>query len=595
MAAGLQQTLRLRGRSARAGLILALVAVASPMAASSAHAIEPFTDGSAALVNGSMTSGVALGITDMNNDGLDDIVRLDDTQFLEIEYQQLDGSFERYEFGEVGGSSWSLSLGDVNNDGYTDIFTGGAYNGLKVLTASADGTTFTSVTLETPPDSPGFPPPGVFLQCSNFVDIDNDGSLDVFACHDNGLSAPYSNDGTGEFTYAPGLISAVSTIPSDNSGNYGSIWSDYDNDGDLDLYIAKCSLGNNDPLSGRRTNLLFRNEGNGNWTEVAESAGLRPLAQSWSLDFGDIDNDGDFDAFLINHDQLSILYRNDGPGEAIGTFTEITASAGIAADLGSMGNGIQNHFEDFDNDGFIDLLVTGNDGQHRLFMNNGDLTFTRAVDPFPTGGLGIHSAVVGDLNNDGQMDVLAGFAFSYNSPSDNPDRLLLNPGNDNNWIAFRLHGDQSNRSAVGARIEITGPWGTQVREVRAGESYGISNTLMRHFGLGSVEAIDTVTISWPSGQVDTFDYAAVNTVHDVMEGCPETFYADGDGDGFGDARITAEGCVAPEGYVVLGTDCDDADENNFPGNPEVCDTADNNCNGEADEDVECSGTSSGGG
>ncbi len=583
----------LRPVLARAAAVLALVALASPLSPTTAHAIEPFEDGSAALANGNLSSGVAMGVADMNNDGLDDIVRLGDTQFLEVEYQQPDGSFELYDYGSIDGSSWSLSLGDVNNDGFVDIFTGGAYDGLKVITASADGTEFSTVVLETPPDTPGFPPPGVFLQCSNFADIDNDGALDIFACHDDGLAAPYQNDGTGDYSYDVGLISAASTIPSDNSGNYGSIWSDYDNDGDVDLYIAKCRLGVNDPLSGQRTNLLFRNDGDGNWTEVAESAGLRPLAQSWSLDFGDIDNDGDFDAFLINHDQLSQLFRNDGAG-AGWTFTDITDSSGIGADIGSMGEGIQNHFEDFDSDGFIDLLVTGRNGEHRLYMNQGDSTFVPEANPFPTGGPGVQSAVVGDFNNDGHMDVLAGFATGYNNPSNNPDRIFLNPGTDNNWIAFRLEGDASNRSAVGARIEITGPWGTQVREVRAGEGYGITNTTLRHFGLGTEEGVQGVTITWPSGQVDSFDYAAINTVHHVTEGCPDEFYADTDGDGFGDARSTSGGCVPPEGFVTDATDCADDDENNFPDNPEVCDGADNNCNGEADEGIECSGTSTGG-
>lgn len=575
----------------RVGLLLVPTAfVATATVATPAHAIDPFVNGSDAMINNTLTSGVAIGVADMDRDGLDDIVRLNNAQDLEIEYQQPDGSFVQFNYGAVGGFSWAIALGDVNNDGYRDIFTGGAYNGLKILIANEDGTDFSQSTVNQPQ---------VFVQCTNFADIDNDGALDLFVCHDDGLSAPLANDGNGNFTHDTTLINAFAAAGNDHSGNYGSVWSDYDLDGDTDLYLAKCRLGVNDPNDGRRMNILYRNDGGGNWTEVAGDVGLRPLAQSWSLDFGDIDNDGDFDAFMVNHDQISGLYRNDGPGEDLGNFTEITVPAGIAADLGTIGEGIQTLFADFDNDTFVDLVVTGRNGQHRLYMNNGDSTFTAEDAPFPTGGPGIQSAVIGDLNNDGFLDLVAGFATGYNNPSNNPDRLFINPTNDNHWIGFRLEGVTSNRDGVGARIDLTGSWGTQVREVRAGEGYGISTTFLQHFGLGTSQDIDTVTITWPSGQVDSFDYAAIDTVHHVTEGCPDEFYADVDGDGFGDSRVTIGGCVPPEGYAVDATDCADDDENNFPGNPEICDGADNNCSGEADEGIDCdpgdTGTDTGGG
>ncbi|MCH9683507.1 MAG: VCBS repeat-containing protein, partial [Deltaproteobacteria bacterium] len=287
---------------------------------SSAQAIEPFIDQTATLQNPGLTSGVAIGITDMNGDGLDDLVRLDNTSALEVEFQQEDGSFVRLDYGLIGGSAWGMALADVNGDGNTDIFAGGAYDGLKLLTANADATDYESSLL---------PGPGVFVQCANFADIDNDGTLDLFVCNDDGISSPYTNDGNGSFSFDFALIAAESTIPSDNSGNYGSVWSDYDSDGDLDLYIAKCRLGVQDNLDGRRVNLLFQNDGEGNYTDVAEAAGLRPLAQSWTVDFGDIDNDGDMDAIIINHDLPSGIYENMGPAD-MGTFVDITAQTGIA-------------------------------------------------------------------------------------------------------------------------------------------------------------------------------------------------------------------------------------------------------------------------
>ncbi|MEM9454195.1 MAG: FG-GAP-like repeat-containing protein [Myxococcota bacterium] len=549
------------------------------LVASPAHALDPFTDGSSLLNNPTLTSGVAIGVTDMNGDGLDDIVRLDDAEIVEIEYQLPDGSFDHYVFGDLPGSQWGMALGDVDRNGYVDIFTSGAYNGHKLLRANDAGNDF---------DLTVMMQPELFTQCVNFADIDNNGTLDLFVCHDDGLSAPMNNDGTGEFTYDLGLINTESTVPSDNSGNYGSVWTDYDSDGDLDLYIAKCRLFVADPMDGRRLNLLFENDGNGNYTDVAEQVGLRPGAQSWSMDFGDIDNDGDMDAFLLNHDMLSQLYINQGPGEAQGTFVDATADSGMTDDLAAIGLGIQAYFEDFDNDTFLDLLVTGRDGEHRLFMNNGDHTFTAQVDPFPTDGLGVQSAAVGDLNADGFRDVMAGFATGFNNPSSsNADRLFINPGNDNNWLDVQLTGVASNIGGVGARIELHGAWGVMVREVRAGEGYGIHNSLIRHFGLGATDTIDSVVVRWPSGQVDSVDNPAVlnETVH-ITEGCPDTWYSDTDGDGYGDADQTTTACLPPVGYVGDDTDCDDADGANFPNNAEICDGQDNNCDGQADEGLD---------
>ncbi len=554
--------------------VLVLLALPGP-----ALALDPFVNATPMLDNPNVASGVAMGVADLNGDGLDDVIRMHDADDLEIEYQQPDGSFTRYVWmsGLPGSSQWGMAIGDVDGNGYKDIFAGGAYNGMKLLRANDTGDDFTISTLAAP---------DTFVQCVNFADIDNDGSLDLFVCHDDGLSVPLNNDGAGNFTYDTGLINPVTTVPSDNSGNYGTVWTDYDNDGDLDLYIAKCRLAVNNPNDGRRLNLLFENDGNGNYTDVALERGLRPGAQSWVMDFGDIDNDGDMDGFLVTHDVLSQLYENPGDGSA---FVDITAASGMTADLVAIDLGIQAHFEDFDNDTFLDLLVTGRQGEHRLFFNNGDHTFTADLDAFPTGGLGIQSAVVGDLDSDGFRDVLAGFATGYNSPSlGNPDRLFLNPGNGNNWLDIRLTGVESNVEAVGARVELHGAWGVMVREVRAGEGYGVVNSFTTHFGLGTNTAIDSVVVRWPSGHVDTSnDPDALNEQVHIVEGCPDTWYGDGDGDGYGDAAAGVTACLRPQGHVADDTDCDDAFAEAFPGNPEVCDGKDNDCNGEVDEGLEC--------
>lgn len=462
-----------------------------------------FSDQSPWLFNAATRSGAPIGVSDMNGDGLDDIIRLDQTQTLRIDYQA-PGGFTGFTYGQLLGTQWSLCIADVDRNGYNDIFSGGAYNGLKLLKANGTGSNYSLTTIS------AFP---IFLQGSNFADINNDGLIDLFACHDDGISQAYRNTGNGNYVADTSLIYPKSTVPSDNSGNYGSIWMDYNNDGHLDLYISKCRLGVTNPMDGRRLNLLFKNDGFGNFTEVALQAGLRPLAQSWAADFADIDNDGDLDCFLITHDGVSKLYSNNN----FGTFTEITAQSGMAPDLAAAGAGLQVKFEDFDNDGFVDLFLTSLGNNHCLFHNNGDYTFTNQATAFPTFQR-IHSAATGDLDNDGYMDVIAGFGSGYNASGNTPDILFINNNTSNNYFKVRLHGVSSNINGIGARLEVYGPWGKQIREVRSGESYGIQTSMTKHFGLGQAGFMDSLVVRWPSGVVDKVVNPAINSTLVVEEG-----------------------------------------------------------------------------
>jgi PKD repeat protein len=465
-----------------------------------------FSNRTSLLSDPTVRSGAAMAVADMNGDGLDDIIRLHLTTTLKIDYQTTPNSnFVGFTYGTLAGTQWSICIADVDRNGYNDIFTGGYHNGLKFLRANSSGSNYSLTTLSIP---------SIFLQGSNFVDINNDGHVDVFACNDDGISVAFRNNGSGGFMADTSLIYPQSTVPSNNSGNYGSVWIDYNNDRSLDLYISKCRFGVNDPLDGRRLNLLFQNDGNNKFTDVAEAAGLRPLAQSWATDFADIDNDGDLDAFIIVHDGPCLLYLNNG----FGGFTEITAQSGISDALAAAGPGIQARFADFDNDGWVDLLFTSQGSAHCLFRNNGNNTFTNFPNAFPTDGLRIHSAATGDLNNDGFLDVIAGFGNGYNSTSANPDRLFMNNGNGNNFFKVHLQGMASNPNGIGARLEIYGLWGIQIREVRSGESYGIMNSLTQHFGLADYPYIDSLVVRWPSGVIDKVVFPPINQTYTLQEG-----------------------------------------------------------------------------
>jgi PKD repeat protein len=465
-----------------------------------------FSDQSSNLFYPFVNSGAPMGVADMNGDGLDDIIRIDNGSTIRFDYQpSTGGAFTGISLGQLQGSQWGMCIADADKNGYNDLFTGGAYNGLKFYLADDSGTSYDVSIISMLP---------IFLQGANFADIDIDGDVDIFACNDVGLSHAYNNDGSGDFSFDSNLINTSSTVPSDNSGNYGSVWTDYDSDGDLDLYISKCRQGVTDPNDGRRINLLFENDGEGNYMDVAEEAGLIPYGQSWATDFADIDNDGDMDCFVINHDIASNLYINNGDNY----FTDVITTSGMAETLATAGNGIQVKFVDFDNDTYVDLLFSSNGANHLLFKNNGDQTFALANDWIPTDER-IHSFSTGDLNNDGFVDFIAGFGNGFNTPNNlEDDKLFINNGNDNHYLKVRLEGDPSNKNGVGARLEIYGAWGTQIREIRSGESYGITTSLTAHFGLGASTEIDSLIVKWPSGYVDQINQPNIDQTIVLEEG-----------------------------------------------------------------------------
>lgn len=419
------------------------------------------------------------------------------------------------------------------------------------------------------------------------ADYDNDGRLDILVLrgawgrqiYGRQLNSLLRQEEDGHFvdvTEAAGL--GTYAYPTQ-----AAAWADFDNDGDLDLYIG------NEFFPSQ----LFRNNGDGTFTDIASTAGVRNMGYAKGVNWGDYDGDGDPDLYVSNWGQANRLYRNNGDG----TFTDVAGQLGVA--LGDT----PNHrtfvpwFWDVNNDGWLDLFVGGFGAEHvgivaadylgapasaarlRLFLNDGAGGFrdvTRAMglyqiqmpmganygdvdnDGFPDFYLGTgappfdfllpnvmyrnvqgerfeditavagvgrfhkgHGIAFGDLDNDGDQDVFAQFGGWY--PADEShDALFLNPGNANNWIAVTLVGEQSNRSAIGARIKLTVDTDQGLRSiystVSSGGSFGAS-TLQQEIGVGVAREIRELEVYWPTtGATQRFTDLAVNQFISIWEG-----------------------------------------------------------------------------
>lgn len=437
------------------------------------------------------TSTICCGV-DMNGDGLDDIVTTN-VPNITVYTQKASGGFDAATYNVSGLSTspgWSIAAGDFDRNGFNDLALGGGSR-LAVVKANNGGAGFTRLvndpSTQPNPQTNNFNP-SIFTQRTNFVDINNDGNLDLFACHDVDQSHVYRNDGEGN------LVFDIPMFPTlDAGGNYATVWVDYDNDGDIDMYMAKCRGGA--PVGDlQRINLLYTNNGDGTYTENAAEKGIADGLQSWSTAWADYDNDGDMD-FVLSNVSSSIpandknrFYLNNGDG----TFTDIYESTGLESNVGSW----EVQCADFNNDGFVDFLWQNS---KQLWMNNGDLTFTGYSLPFSEGA-------IGDYNNDGFLDVQIGSKVWYNS------------GNPNKWLTVKLQGVESNINGIGARIEIYGAWGKQIREIRSGEGFSHMSTLNAHFGIGNASAIDKVIVRWPSGTVDTIIDPSSNQSLVIVEG-----------------------------------------------------------------------------
>jgi hypothetical protein len=445
----------------------------------------------------------------------------------------------------VGYPCWAMgaSVGDYNNDGWPDLLVT-CFGGVVLYGNNGDGT-FTDVT-----KSAGLGSDNLWATGAAFGDYDNDGWADLFVSHyvdfrlDNmaefgssvtcrymgidvqcgpaGLKGSpdtlYHNNRDGTFTD----VSKKSGV-GDEEHRYGltSIWSDFDNDGKLDLFVT----------NDGQPNYLYQGNGRGEFEDVGFSSGVA-LSESGSrqanmgIALGDYMHTGRMSLFISHFDsEYAAFYRNDGGM----SFTDVSVSSGISKPTkGNVGWG--DAFVDFSNDGWQDLfLVNGHvypqvdqspSGlRYRepklLLMNQRDGTFkdigklAGAAIQIPQVSRGM---AIGDLFNDGKLEAV------IENLQGQP--MILRPvgGPPNHWISFQLEGVKSNRLALNARVRATAGDLVQLGEVLSGGSYLSQHDLRIHFGLGEHQRLDKAEVMWPDGKVEMLTNLPADRFYNVREG-----------------------------------------------------------------------------
>jgi hypothetical protein len=328
----------------------------------------------------------------------------------------------------------------------------------------------------------------------------------------------YHNNGDGTFTE---VAAKAGVEDSKRFFGLGAVWTDFDNDGKIDLFVA----------NDGETNYLYRNEGGGRFKEIGADAGVAYSEDgveqaNMGLAVGDFENKGRM-SIAISHfsDEYMTLYRNDGEMN----FTDVAHSAGVAhATTPYVGWG--DAFLDLNNSGWVDLILVNGHvypqvddaklGIHYrepklVFQNAHDGTF-RDVTSKAGAALGIaqvsRGLAVGDLFQRGALDVVV------ENLTGGPQILSSRPDPANHWVSVELEGAPRNRLALNARVRIAINGVSQLGEVRSGGSYLSQSDLRLHFGLGGSRQIDTLEVLWPGGESQTFRDVAGDRFYHLKQG-----------------------------------------------------------------------------
>ena len=496
---------------------------------------------------------------------------------------------DKYMFETFGsGVAWI----DFDNDGFVDLyFVNGAPGSANALYRNNGDGTFKDVTQGSGTEASDN---RAYKTGVAVGDYDNDGRLDLYvtAFGPNRLLRNLGNGKFADVTAAAGVAGAA------NEWSTSTGFLDYDRDGDLDLYVANYVDFRMDenPWCGTRQpgyrmycnptifdgtpDRLFRNNGDGTFTDVSKQAGIaNPAGKGLGVVFCDFDRDADVDIYVANDLVRNFLYRNNGDG----TFQDVAYAAGVGFDVnGKPQAGMGVDCGDVDGNGFPELFVTNfSEELNTLYENRGDGLFE---DVSQKAGLGSGFLPLGfgtkmfDVDNDGDLDIhvtnghvidnikLYQSKLTYEQADllyenvggrfkdvsaesgpalraprvgrglavadfDNDGKLdvaitslgrkavlLRNvaPG-PGNWLEIRAEGTKSNRFGLGTTVRVQTPGRLQVREINNAASYLSSNDTRLHVGLGDAAAVQQLEILWPSGLRQTLTGVKANQILTVRE------------------------------------------------------------------------------
>ncbi len=438
--------------------------------------------------------GIAVG--DFNNDGFEDFYVSFINNRNQLYRNNGDGSFT--EMAESIGLALSDNTdtrtavwGDINNDGWLDLYIGNKGSSDRLF-LNLGNEKFQDISSSAEIYNKAHP------KSVNMADINNDGFLDIYISNFGSENMMLLNMQNLSFRTVTNWSGAL-----DRGSAMGSIFFDYDKDGDQDLYLVHDNM---------QPNFLYQNDGKGRFKEVGADAGVNTQSFGMGVDVGDINNDGWLDIYIANLGANILLLNNRD-----GTFSNISESCKVE----DKGMGWGANFLDYDNDGRIDIYVANDFDfspfpyRNVLYKNMGDLNF----EIVEKGGAvsnehQSYGTAYVDFNRDGHMDLLV-----VNRGDQEGVQLLQNAKTTNNWIAMKLIGIESNHQAIGATITLLDELGmTHYKEVIAGQSWESQSSSILHFGLGEATSIDSLSIQWPSGLQQSAKVGNLNKYYTIREG-----------------------------------------------------------------------------
>jgi hypothetical protein len=316
------------------------------------------------------------------------------------------------------------------------------------------------------------------------ADLNNDGLQDVYLACDYGTDRIFFNNGDGTFRDA-----TEKSIGFDTRKGMNVDIADYDNDGWLDIYVTNIT----DEYM-KECNMLWHNNHDGTFTDVSKETNTCATLWGWAAKFGDFDNDGWVDLFVVNG------LRSAGKENYIPVLLNLITKPGV-------------DFTDIRNWPNIGNMTWSGYQKKKMFRNVGGQDFVEiSADAGVDNNLDGRGIAMADFDNDGRLDL-----FQTNADQ----KALLYHGvteGSGNWIQFVLTGTKSNRDAIGARIQIRAGGLTQIREIDGGNGYAGQSSKRAHFGIGKASVVDEVDIRWPSGRIDKIGPLPANVLHRIVEG-----------------------------------------------------------------------------